>query len=243
MLSRLVINFLPRSKCLLIPWLQSHLQWFGSPPKIKSVTVSTGSPSICHEVMGPDAMILVFWMLSFKPTFSLSYFTFVKQRFSSFLLSAVKDGVTCVFEVTDISPGNLDSSLCFHQPSISHDVLCMQVKQAGWQYAALTYSFPYLEPVYCSKSSSNCYFLTCIQVSQEAGQVVWYSHIFQNFPQFIVILTVKGFGIVSKAEIDVFLELSCLFDDPAGVGNLISASSTFTKSSLIIWKFTYWSLA
>ena len=69
--------------------------------------------------------------------------------------------------------------------------------------------------------------------------MVWYSHIFQNFPQFIVILTVKGFGIVSKAEIDVFLELSCLFDDPAGVGNLISASSTFTKSSLNIWKFTY----
>ena len=63
-------------------------------------------------------------------------------------------------------------------------------------------------------SSSNYCFLTCIQVSQEAGQVVWYSHLFQNFPQFIVIQTVKGFGIVNKAEIDVFLELSCFFDDP-----------------------------
>ena len=63
------------------------------------------------------------------------------------------------------------------------------------------YSFPNLEPVCCSMSSSNCYFLTCIQVSQEAGQVVWYSHLFQNFPQFIVIHTVKGFGIVNKAEI------------------------------------------
>ena len=71
-------------------------------------------------------------------------------------------------------------------------------------------------------SSSNCYFLTCIQVSQEAGQVVWYSHLFQNFPQFIVIHTVKGFGIVNKTEIDVFLELSWFFDDPADVGNLIS---------------------
>ena len=100
------------------------------------------------------------------------------------------------------------------------------------------YSFSCLEPVYCSMSSSNCCFLTCIQVSQEAGQVVWYSHIFQNFPQFIVIHTVKGFGVVNKAEIDVFLELSRFFDDPADAGNLISGSSAFSKTSLNIWKFT-----
>ena len=87
-------------------------------------------------------------------------------------------------------------------------------------------------------SSSNCCFLTCIQASQEAGQVVWYSHLFQNFPQFLVIHTVKAFGIVNKAEIDVFLELSCFFDDPADVGNLISGSSAFCKTSLNIWKFT-----
>ena len=80
---------------------------------------------------------------------------------------------------------------------------------------SLMYSFSYLEPVCCSMSSSNCCFLTCIQVSQEAGQVVWYSHLFRNFPQFIVIHTVKGFGIVNKAEIDVFLELSCFFNDPS----------------------------
>ena len=104
------------------------------------------------------------------------------------------------------------------------------------------YSFPNLEPVCCSMSSSNCYFLTCIQVSQEAGQVVWYSHLFQNFPRFIVIHTVKGFGRVDKAEIDVFLELSCVFDDPADVGNLISGSSAFSKSSLNIWKFTVYVL-
>ena len=79
------------------------------------------------------------------------------------------------------------------------------------------YSFSYLEPVCCSMSSSNCCFLTCIYVSQEAGQVVWYSNLFQNFPQFIVIHIVKGFGIVNKAERDVFLELSCFFDDPADV--------------------------
>src|SRR5574337_777929 len=81
------------------------------------------------------------------------------------------------------------------------------------------YSFSYLEPVCCSMSTSNCCFVTCVQVSQEAGQVVWYSHFFQNFPQFIVIHTVKGFGIVNKAEIDVFLELSCFFDVPTDVGN------------------------
>ena len=87
-------------------------------------------------------------------------------------------------------------------------------------------------------SSSNCYFLTCIQISQEAGQLVWYSHLFQNFPQFIVIHTVKGFGIVNKAEIDVFLELSCFFHDPVDVGNLISGSSAFFKTSLNIREFT-----
>ena len=81
-------------------------------------------------------------------------------------------------------------------------------------------------------SNSNCCFLTCIQVSQEAGQVVWYAHLFQNFPQFIVIHTVEGFGIVNKAEIHVFLELSCFFNDPVGVGNLISGSSAFSKTSL-----------
>ena len=111
---------------------------------------------------------------------------------------------------------------------------------------ALMYAFSYLEPVCCSMSSSNCCFLTCIQISQEAGQVVWYSHLLKNFPQFIVIHTVKGFGVVNKAKIDVFLELSCFFNDPADVGNLISGSSAFSNPT---WtsassRFTYcWSLA
>ena len=100
------------------------------------------------------------------------------------------------------------------------------------------YSFSYLEPVCCSMSSSNCCFLTCIQVSQEAGQVVWDPHLFQNFPPFIVIHTVKGFDIVNKADIDIFLEFSCFFDDPSDVHNLISGSSAFSKTSLNIRKFT-----
>ena len=76
-----------------------------------------------------------------------------------------------------------------------------------------------------------------MQISQEAGQVVWYSHLLKNFPQFIVIHTVKGFGVINKAEIDVFLGLSCLFDDPTDICNLISGSFAFSKTSLNIWKF------
>ena len=83
------------------------------------------------------------------------------------------------------------------------------------------YSFPDLEPVCCSIPGSNCYFLTCIQISQWAGQVVWYLHVFQNFPQFIVIHTIKDFVMVNTAEIDVFLELSCFFYDAVGVGSLV----------------------
>ena len=99
------------------------------------------------------------------------------------------------------------------------------------------YSFSYLEPVCCSIFSSNCSFLTCIQISQEADQVVWYYHLFQNFPWFVVIHTVKGFGIVNKAEIDAFLEL-LLFWWSSRCWQFISGSSAFPKTSLNIWKFT-----
>ena len=86
---RLVITFLPRSKHLLISWLQSPSAVILEPREIKSATVSIVSPSICHEVMGPDAVVFIFWMLSFKPTFSLSSFTFIKRLFSSSSLSAI----------------------------------------------------------------------------------------------------------------------------------------------------------
>ena len=109
------------------------------------------------------------------------------------------------------------------------------------------YSFPDLESACCSMSSSNCCFLTCIQISQEAGQMVWYSHLFQNFPQFIVLHTVKGVGLVNKAEIDVFLEKTFLmiqrmlaiwslvplpFLNPAWT----SGSSQFTYSWSLAWR-------
>ena len=91
----------------------------------------------------------------------------------------------------------------------------------AFSVTALTYSFPNLQPVRCSLSGSNCCFLTCIQLSQETDKLVWYSHLLKNFPQFVAICIVKGFGVVNKA-VDVFLELSCFFYDPTDVGNLIS---------------------
>ena len=97
-------------------------------------------------------------------------------------------------------------------------------------------SFPSTEPVHCSMSSSYCCFLTCIQVSQKAGKVVWYSCLFKNFPQFAVVYAVKVFSIVNEAEVYVFLEFSCFFYDQTDVGNMISASSAFPKSSLYICK-------
>ena len=124
MLFRLVIAFLPRNKHLLISWLQSPSAVILEPKKIKSLVVSIVTPPTCHEVMGLDAMILVFCMLHFKPAFSFSSFTFIKRLFSSSLLSAIRV-VTSAYLVIDISPGNLNSSLCFIETDSSHDVLCI----------------------------------------------------------------------------------------------------------------------
>ena len=116
MLSRLVIAFHTRSKCLLISWLQSPFAVILEPREIKSATVS---PSICHEVMGPDSMILVFWMLGFKPTVSLSSFHFVKRLFSSSSLSAIRVVSSAylgllIFLPTILTPACALSSLAFH---------------------------------------------------------------------------------------------------------------------------------
>ena len=149
MLSRLVIALLLRSKHLLISWLQSPSAVILEPQNIKSATVSIVSPSICHEVMVLDAMILIFWMLNCKPTFN-------NRVFSSSLLSAIRVVSSVylrllIFLMAILTPACASSSLAFHT--------------AGWQYTALTYSFPELEPVCCSMSSSNCCFLTWIQIS------------------------------------------------------------------------------
>ena len=104
-------------------------------------------------------------------------------------------------------------------------------------------SFPNFEPVCHSMSGCNCHFLTCIQVSQEAGQVVWYSHLLKNFPWFVVIHKVKCFSIVIESEVNIFLEFSFFFYHPMDVGNSISGSSAFSKSRLNLWEFSvHWEL-
>ena len=100
------------------------------------------------------------------------------------------------------------------------------------------YSFPDLESVCCSMSSSICCLLTCIQISQETGKMVWYSHLLKNFPQFVVIHIVRSFSMVNEAEVDVFLKFSCFFYNPKDICNLITGSTAFSKSSLSIWKFS-----
>ena len=160
--------------------------------------------------MGPDAMIFVFWMLSLKPNFSLS-FTFIKRLFISSSLSAIRVVSSAYLRLlisvlAILIPAYASSSLAF---PIMYSA-CQLNKQGG-NIIALTYFFPNLEPVHCSMSSCNCCFLTCIQISQEAGEVVWYSHLFKNFPEFFVVHTVKSFCIANKAEVDIFLELSLVF--------------------------------
>ena len=164
-------------------------------------------------------------MLSFKPTFSLSSFTFIKRLFSFSSLYAIRVVSSAYLRLLIFLPAILIPACASSCPAflMMYSVYKLN-KQDDNIHTALMYSFTYVEPVCCSMSSSNCCFLTCIQISQEAGQVVWYAHLLKNFPQF-VIHTVKGFGIVNKAEIDVFLELSWFFHDPADVGNLISGCS------------------
>ena len=178
-----------------------------------------------------------FWMLSFKPAFSLSSFTFIKRLFSSSSFSAISvvsltHPRSLIFLLAILIPACASSS-----PAFLIMYSAYKLNKQGENIQPWRTPFP-MKPVCCFMSSFNCCFLTYIQISQEAGQVVWYSHLFKNVPQFIVIHTVKGFGIVNKAEIDVFLELSSFFNDPVDVGNLISGSSAFSKTSLNIWKFT-----
>ena len=126
MLSRLVIAFLPRSKHLLISWLLSPSAVSVKPRKIKSLTVSVAFPSICHEVMGPDAMILVFWMLSFQPASSLSSITFIKRLFTS-SLSAIRVVSFAYLKLLIFLSWQSWFQLWFTQPRISHDVFCIEV--------------------------------------------------------------------------------------------------------------------
>ena len=187
--------------------------------------------------MRPDAMIFVFWRLSFKSTFSLSSFTFIKRLFSSSLLSAIRGVSSAYLRLLIFLPPILipacDFTWCtLHISSINRVTI----------YSLDVFLFLFGTSLL---SSSNCCFLTCIQISQEAGQVIWYSHLFQNFPQFIVIHTVKGFGIVNKAEIDIFWNsLAFWFQQMLAVWSLVTLPfikpAWTSGSSRFMY---YWSLA
>ena len=121
-------------------------------------------------------------------------------------------GVICISVVMDISPRNTEPSLHCIQHSILHGITCIEVEKAKWQHTTLNYSFPNVEPVHSSMPSSNCCILTCIQVSHEAGELVCYSCLFKNFPQFGMIHMVKGFSIVNETEVEVFLEFFSILE-------------------------------
>ena len=143
--------------------------------------------------MGPDAMIF-FWKLSFKPAFSFSSFTFIKRLFSSSSLSASRVVSSAylrllIFLLAILIPACASSSLAFHLVYSAYELNKQGNNMQPW-----CTPFPIWNQSFVP-SSSNCCFLTCIQISQEANEVIWYSHLFKNFPQFIVIHTVKGFSV------------------------------------------------
>ena len=186
--------------------------------------------------MGLDVMILLFWMLSFKPTFSLSSFIFIKRLFSSSSLSAIKVLSSAHLRLLIFLPAILIPACASSSPAFLMMYSAYKLNKQGDNTQPWCTPFPIR-----SQSVVPCPVLTVASWPAYRflkRQVRWSGiPISQNFPQFIVIHTVKGFGIVNKAEIDVFLELSCFFDDLTNIGKLISGSSAFSKTSLNIWKF------
>ena len=184
-----------------------------------------------------DAMTLVFWMLSFKPAFSLSSFTFIKRLFSSSLLSSIRVVSSAYLRLLTFLPAIL-APAC-DSPSLTFHMMypaCKLNKQDDNKKPWWT-PFPML-----NQSVFLCPVLTV--ASQETGKVVWYFHLFKNFPQFVVIHIVKGFSIVNETEVDVFLEFLWFFYDPMDVGNWSLVPLPFLDSISRSSQFMYyWSLA
>ena len=174
-------------------------------------------------------------MLSFKPAFSFSSYTLIKRLFSSSSLSGIRVVPSAylrssIFLLTILISASDSSGPAFHP------VNSAQKLKAGRHYTACPTPFPPWSQLF--HVCFTCCFLTCIQVSQETCQVVWYYQLFKNFPQYVAIHTVKSFSIVNEAEVDIFLLLPCFLYDPKNVGNLISGSSASLKPSLLICKFS-----
>ena len=188
--------------------------------------------------MGPDAMILVFWMLSFKTTFSLSSFTFIKRLFSSSSLSVIRVVSSAylrllTFSLAILIPACASSCLGCLVMYSAHKLNKQDDNIQPWHTPFQIWNQSVVPCLVLTVSSRPAYRFLKRQVRR-----YYYSHLLNSFPQFVVIHTVKGFGIVKKAEIDVFLEVSCFCNDPTDVDNLISDAFAFSKSSLNIWKFT-----
>ena len=164
-------------------------------------------------------------MLSFKPTFSLYSFTFIKRLFSSSSLSAIRVVSSAYLRLLILLPPILIPACASSSPAFLMMYSAYKLNKQGENIQPWRTPFPIWNQSVVPRPVLCCCFLTCIRISQEVGQVFWYSHLFQNFPQFVVIHTVKDFVIVNKAEIDIFLELSCFFDNPTDIGNLMLAPS------------------
>ena len=186
--------------------------------------------------MGPEVMILVFWMLSFQPTFSLSSFTFIKRLFSSSSLSAIRVVSSAylmllIFLLTILISACASYSPAFHKMYSAYKLNKQGDNIQPWYTPFLIWNQSVVPCPILTVASWPAYRFLRRQVRWSGIPISWI--IFQ----FVVIHTVKGFGVVNKVEVDIFLELSCFFYDPMDVGNLISGSSAFYKSSLNIWKF------
>ena len=188
--------------------------------------------------MGPDAMILVFWMLSFKPAFSLFSFTFIKRLFSSSSLSAIRVVSSAYLRLLIFLPAILIPACATSSLALCKMYSACKLNKQGNSIRPWYTPFPIW-----NQSVVPCPVLTvaswpAYKFVRRQGRLSGIPISFKNFAQIVVIHTVTGFGIVNKAEVDVFLELSCFFNGPTDVGNLFCGSSAFSKSSLNIWKFS-----
>ena len=182
---------------------------------------------------GTDAMILFFWILSFKPTFELFSFTFIKRLFSSSMLSAIRVVSSAYLRLLIFLPAILIPAWASSSPAFHMMYSAYKLNKQGGNIEPWHTPFPNWNQLIVP-----CPVLT-IAYRFPMRQVRWSGiPISLRIFQIVVIPTVRGFGIVNRAEVDAFLELSCFFDDPVDIGNLIFGSSAFSKSNLNIWKFT-----
>ena len=179
-------------------------------------------------------MIYVFLKLSFKPAFSLSSFTLIKSLFCPSSLSVIRVVSSAYLRLLMLLPPILMPA--YNSPSLAFLMICSAYrlnKQVTADSPVILLSQSWTNQL-CSIQGSNCCFLTHIQVPQEVGKMVWYSHLSKSFPQCVMIHTVKGFSMVDEIEIDVFLKFPCFLYNPVNVSNLTSSSSSFSKPA---WTF------